>query len=254
HDRKLVIIDAKTHVAMTARRISKMLLIDPKIHIDEFSPYGGKIEITFPADFECESFNIPLVPNQELLETWPMVDNVKVWASINDGYVVQSLDPDAAFGPGTPSEALSKFLGQHVLLVHKGPRPRWVAPTDSFPKLKTTAAFHDGYPILIATDSSLEDMAKRVKVAANAEEEGEDTFKIHGLNKDVWKEKELAVERFRPNIVIGGEGLIAYDEERWAEITVAEDHRMLLVSLCHRCQAGGLSQVHKSIAIDPHAP
>ncbi|KAG8899358.1 hypothetical protein FRC01_010574, partial [Tulasnella sp. 417] len=237
YDRRLVIVDAKTHVAITARDISKMLLIDPKIHIDESDPYGGKIKISFPADSDCEPFNIPLRPTQDLLESWPMVDNAVVWESTNDGYVVQSLDPDAAYGPDTPSETLSNFLGQNVLLVFKGPRLRWVVPTTNFPQLKANAAFHDGYPILIATDPSLEDIAKRVKVAATAEGDGEDTFKIHGLDKEVWKEKEFAMERFRPNIVIGGEGLLAYDEERWEEIEVGQDHgKMLLVSLCYRCQ------------------
>lgn len=153
---------------------------------------------------------------------------------------MQSLDPDAAYGPDTPSETLSNFLGRSVLLVFKGSRLRWVLPTTNFPELKANAAFHDGYPILIATDSSLDDIAKRVKVAANAEGDGEDTFKIHGLDKESWKEKEFVIERFRPNIVIGGEGLVAYDEERWEEIEVGQDHgKMLLVSLCYRCQASG---------------
>lgn len=237
YDRKLVIVDAKTHVAVTARDISKMLLIDPKIHVDESDPYGGTIEISFPEDSDCETFNIPLRPTQDLLETWPMVDNAVVWESTNDGYVVQTLDSDAGYGPNTPSETLSNFLGRNVLLVFKGSRPRWVVPTTNFPQLKANAAFHDGYPILIATDSSLEDIAKRVRVAATAKGDGEDTFKIHGLDKEVWKEKEFAMERFRPNIVIGGEGLRAYDEERWEEIEVGEHRgKMLLVSLCYRCQ------------------
>lgn len=237
YDRRLVIVDAKTHVAITARDISKMLLIDPKIYVDESDPYGGRIVISFPADSDCEAFSIPLRPTQDLLETWPIVDNAVVWESTNDGYVVQSLDPDATYGPDTPSETLSNFLGRSVLIVAKGPRLRWVVPTTNFPKLRANAAFHDGYPVLVATDSSLEDIAKRVQLAAKTEGDGEDTFKIHGLDKDFWKEKEFAMERFRPNIVIGGEGLVAYDEERWEEIEVGQDHgRMLLVSLCYRCQ------------------
>ncbi|KAG8975968.1 hypothetical protein FRB90_009375, partial [Tulasnella sp. 427] len=167
------------------------------------------------------------------------VDNAVVWESTNDGYVVQSLDPDAAYGPDTPSETLSTFLGRSVLLVFKGPRLRWVLPTTNFPDLKANAAFHDGYPILVATDSSLEDIASRVKFAANSGEEGDQAFKIHGLDKEAWRNKEFAMERFRPNVVIGGEGLVAYDEERWEEIQVGQPNlggRMLLVSLCYRCQ------------------
>ncbi|KAG8975883.1 hypothetical protein FRB90_009378, partial [Tulasnella sp. 427] len=159
------------------------------------------------------------------------VDNAVVWESTNDGYVVQSLDPDAAYGPDTPSETLSTFLGRSVLLVFKGPRLRWVLPTTNFPDLKANAAFHDGYPILVATDSSLGDIASRVKFAANSVE-GDQAIKIHGLDKDAWRDKEFAMERFRPNIVIGGEGLVAYDEERWEEIQVGQADlggRMLLM-------------------------
>ena len=32
-------------------------------------------------------------------------------------------------------------------------------------------------------------------------------WKIHGLKKDLWREKELAIERFRPNIVVGADGV-----------------------------------------------
>lgn len=166
-----------------------------------------------------------------------------MWSSNNDGYVVQALDPDAAYGPDTPSETLSTFLGRPVFLIQKGPRPRVVEPTPSFPDLNTTTAFQDGYPILIATDASIADMAIRVRSAAlvdDADAEKEGAWKIHGLDKDLWKEKELAIERFRPNIVLGADDLVPYDEERWEEVIIG-DHgsRMLLVSLCHRCQVGG---------------
>ncbi|KIO15626.1 hypothetical protein M407DRAFT_34788 [Tulasnella calospora MUT 4182] len=191
YDRWLVIVDAKTHIAITARDINKI----------------------------CT------------------VNNVIVWESNNEGYVVESLDPDAAYGPDTPSKTLSKFLGRTALPVLKGSKLRWVLPTINFPKLRASAMFHDGYPILVANDSSFEDIAKRVRMAANAEGDGEDTFKIHGLNKEVWKEKEIFIERFRPNIVISGEGLISYDEERWGDIEVGQNQgEMLLVSLCYHYQ------------------
>ncbi|KIO15499.1 hypothetical protein M407DRAFT_87042, partial [Tulasnella calospora MUT 4182] len=247
YDRWLVIVDAKTHIAITARDINKMLLTDPTIHVDESDTYGGKIEISFPTDSGCEPLNIPLRPTQDCgssISPFPVTDlqictvnNVIVWESNNEGYVVESLDPDAAYGPDTPSKTLSKFLGRTALPVLKGSKLRWVLPTINFPKLRASAMFHDGYPILVANDSSFEDIAKRVRMAANAEGDGEDTFKIHGLNKEVWKEKEIFIERFRPNIVISGEGLISYDEERWGDIEVGQNQgEMLLVSLCYHYQ------------------
>ncbi|KIO27324.1 hypothetical protein M407DRAFT_23498 [Tulasnella calospora MUT 4182] len=181
----LVIVDAKTRVAITARDFNKMFLIDPKIHVGESDTYGGKIEISFPADSGCEPLNIPLRPTQDWLENWRMVNNVIVWESNSDGYVVVSLDPDAVYGPDTPSKTLSRFLGRTVLLVLKAPKLRWVLPTTNFPNLRASAMFRDGYPILVANDSSFEDIAKQVRMAANAEGDGEDTFKIHGFNNEV---------------------------------------------------------------------
>ncbi|KAG8901856.1 hypothetical protein FRB99_005033 [Tulasnella sp. 403] len=246
YDRKLMICDAKTHVAITARDISKMLLINPQVHVDENNPYGGWLEVSFPEDSGCEAFRVPLNPSQQLLESWPLVDDAKVWSSNNDAHVVQSIDPDAAFGPDTPSETLSTFLGRNVFLVRKGPRQRFVAPTKAFPHLKANAAFHDGYPILIATDASCDDVGRRIRASATNDATAEDAEKrgiwnIHRLNKEVWRDKEFVIERFRPNIVINAEGLVPYDEERWEEVEVGErGGKILVVSRCHRCQIPNL--------------
>lgn len=161
-----------------------------------------------------------------------------MWSSRNDGHIVRSVDPDAIFGPDTPSETLSNFLGRNVLLVRKGPRPRAVDATPSFPDLKSTAAFQDGYPLLIASEPSLQDIARHIRTAAT---DKEDKLKIYGLNKEVWKDKEFAMERFRPNVVVDGDDMVPYDEERWEEIQVGQPSsgdagRVLVVSRCLRCQ------------------
>ncbi|KAG9017306.1 hypothetical protein FRB93_007420 [Tulasnella sp. JGI-2019a] len=237
NDRNLVIIDAKSHAAVTARKVSKMLLIHPQICYDSADPYGGTIEISFPPESDCQAFSIPLNPDGELLESWPLVDDVRVWSSSNDGHIVRSIDPDAIFGLDTPSETLSNFLGRGVLLVRKGPRPRAVVPAPAFPDLKTTTAFQDGYPLLIASEPSLRDIVKHIRIAAIDGEK----LKIYRLNKEVWKDKEFAMERFRPNIVIDGDGMLAYDEENWEDIKIGdaasgEEGRIHVVSRCHRCQ------------------
>ncbi|KAG8875367.1 hypothetical protein FRB97_005179 [Tulasnella sp. 331] len=219
NDRTIAIIDAKSHSAVTARELSKMLLIHPQIRYDSTDLYGGTIDISFPQDSDCQAFSIPLNPDDELLESWPLAEDVRVWSSRNDGHIIRSIDPDAIFGPDTPSETISNFLGRNVLLVRKGPRPRAVVATPAFPDLKTTTAFQDGYPLLIASESSLRDITRHIRTAAT-DEDGK--LKIYGLNKEVWKDKEFAMERFRPNIVINGDDALPYDEERWEEIKVGE--------------------------------
>lgn len=53
-------------------------------------------------------------------------------------------------GTTSPSEILSNFLGVSVLLVRKGPKPRWCKPTPDFPDLSGAAIkFQDGYPVLL---------------------------------------------------------------------------------------------------------
>jgi hypothetical protein len=49
-----------------------MVLIVPRIDVDPSSPYGGRLEISFPEDSGCETFFVPLRPDHELLQTWEM--------------------------------------------------------------------------------------------------------------------------------------------------------------------------------------
>lgn len=48
-----------------------MVLVHPQINVDATAPYGGTIDISFPADSDCEAFSIPLNPGEELLNSWP---------------------------------------------------------------------------------------------------------------------------------------------------------------------------------------
>jgi len=49
-----------------------MLLIVPRVEIDDSSPHGGRLEVSFPEDSGCETFSVPLQPSQEILVTWKM--------------------------------------------------------------------------------------------------------------------------------------------------------------------------------------
>lgn len=68
-----------------------------------------------------------------------------------DGYICES-----NAGPkGTASAILSKYFGKSVHLVTKGPKPRQVAPTTSFPDLKSTSKYQDMYPMLVLSEESM---------------------------------------------------------------------------------------------------
>jgi hypothetical protein len=49
-----------------------MVLIHPVIMADPSHVYGGKLLITFPEGSGCDSFEIPLSPSKDILDTWEM--------------------------------------------------------------------------------------------------------------------------------------------------------------------------------------
>jgi uncharacterized protein YcbX len=69
----------------------------------------------------------------------------------------------------------------------------------------------DGFPLLVTTDGSLDDLNRRL------EERGAPA---------------VPMDRFRPNVVVRGAS--AFDEDRWEEIAVGET-RLRLVKPCARC-------------------
>lgn len=50
----------------------QLVLITPRIQVDESSPEGGSLIVAFPGDSECESFTIPLRPTEKTLSTWTL--------------------------------------------------------------------------------------------------------------------------------------------------------------------------------------
>jgi hypothetical protein len=125
------------------------------------------------------------------------------WDSL-DAHVCPSIRPSHS----SPSELLSSFLGRPVLLVLKGSKPRLCEPTSRAPDLGTPERpapfeFQDGFPLLVASEESLAETAKRVEEAVG---------NVPGVEAG-WKEKgekKLGIERFRPNIVFEGAGVPLY--------------------------------------------
>ncbi|KAI0325427.1 hypothetical protein GY45DRAFT_1330328 [Cubamyces sp. BRFM 1775] len=241
NDRKWCIIEAESHNIITAREVGKMVLITPKVEVDAASPYGGRLTVSFPADSDCETFSVPLNPTDDLLADWPVIEDCRMFGVyLVEGYVVSStLD-----GPGsrTPSEVLSDYFGRAVHLVMKGPTPRVCPPTQAFPKLQETAKFQDGYPFLVASEESLEEV-RRV-VSAFAQDESPEA-RIGGIDRERWKGGGVEIERFRPNIVFKGSG-VPFAEDMWRRIRLHpsesepnsmgdEARTFTLVSKCTRC-------------------
>ncbi|KAH8119736.1 hypothetical protein DFH11DRAFT_1685253 [Phellopilus nigrolimitatus] len=222
HDRKLAIIDAKTHTVITAREQHNMVLIYPQLIADSSDRDGGRVIISFSDTSGYESFAIPLSPTEETLNEWERIEDIKLWGRKDiDGYICQSVDPEDR---EAPTRILTRFFGRAVLLVLKGPRPRPCAPTLAFPELKATAVYQDGYPLLVTSEESLCAVKDRLRGEVGKQ----------GV-ADRWSEDDLVMERFRPNIVLGGAG-VPWAEDVWETIRIGKNTSSIsLVSKCTRC-------------------
>ena len=106
------------------------------------------------------------------------------------GYVCTSLN--SGLGARTPSAILSQYFGQPVHLVMKGPRVRPCPPTHAFPALKASAVFQDGYPFLVASEESLEEVGRVIGAYATSENP---EAQIGHLDRERWRTGDIKIER-----------------------------------------------------------
>ena len=118
------------------------------------------------------------------------------------------------------SQWFSDYLETRVRLVHM--------PSD-FVREKKGARFQfaDSYPLLIASEESLEDLNRRIEA--------------NGGNS-------VQMDRFRPNIVV--KGVRPYEEDTWGQIRVGEVD-VEVVKPCIRCP---IPQVDQSIGVKGKEP
>lgn len=171
---------------ITARELPKLVLAHPQIELGGDPLYGGTLRIQFPQESGIDEVKTPLEPRPEVLENWTRFTDVQIWSHVTDAYIVQALPGSGSLDP---SAAFSKYLDRDVLLVYKGPTPRVVGPLPTFPDLKSSANFQDGWPILVATEESLVDVQKKVDLSAS----GVTGWSIKGV-QGTWS-GELVMER-----------------------------------------------------------
>jgi uncharacterized protein len=125
------------------------------------------------------------------------VQQVQVW-----GASVSAFDAGAE-----AAQFLSDWLGKPLRLVRFDPRQRRLANQDWTAGREVPTLFSDGYPMLVLSQASIADLAARVG-------------------------QELPVQRFRPNLVLGG--VASYAEDDAAELAMGEA-RISLTKACTRC-------------------
>ncbi|KAI6163709.1 MOSC N-terminal beta barrel domain-containing protein [Pisolithus thermaeus] len=242
YDRKWCIIDARDNSVVTARQFSKMVLIYPRIVLGS-SLEPECLEVSFPESSGCEPFSVPLNPGEEEIRHLRRQVHlgVSLWRKKDiDGYICESLSGRS------PSTILSEYLERPVHLVFKGPRPRVCPPTSRFPKLDAPSYFQDAYPLLIMSEESVAAVQGQVREMVGSQGVG-----------DEWTERELEIERFRPNIVIKGAGS-PFVEDVITEMTITsekqfDDHEPSLVQLVCKCTRCTLPNVDTMTGVRDNA-
>lgn len=157
-DRRFVIVNRENNKALTQREHPKLALVTPRLHTD-----GSTMTITAP--------EMPIL-EVNLREFEGLPRKLTIHADICDGL---TLDPYY-------SEWFSQFLGLECTLVHHlmhYPRYREV---DGLAR-KIEVAFQDGWPLLLISEASLEDLNSRLIAKGN---------------------EPVPMNRFRPNVVLRG--------------------------------------------------
>lgn len=178
HDRRWMVID-KQGVMLTQRQISRMCLIQPVL-----TDSGIMLTADGLQDIKVD---IPLPADKKLVTVWD--------------------DQCQAYDAGEDvARWLSSFLGQECRLVY--------FPDDEFRQVDTNfsqqgdrTAFSDGFPLLLISQSSLDDLNNRLA-------------------------QPVPMKRFRPNLVVTG--CKPYAEDNWSKIRIGEIS-FRIVKPCSRC-------------------
>lgn len=154
--------------------------------------------------------------------TMPLGDSVEVPLSIDKAQVDAKVmtvkvwnDTCQAIDQGDEAaDLLSRNLEKKVRLVRMEPSCKRIVDQKYANSPDNVVSFADGFPVLVISDESLAELNRRL-------------------------EYPLPMNRFRPNITIGGS--VPFAEDSWSEITI-DNVKLSLVKPCARCQITTIDQ------------
>ena len=179
-DRRWMLVDNEG-VFLSQRELPRMALIKPRL-----TPEGLLLQAPEKSDLAVMQ---PPIESERV--------KVKVW---NDRCAAQLVDPQA-------DAWLSDYLGRTCRLVYM-PDESVRRVDQRYARPEDRAAFSDGFPLLLISQASLDDLNSRL---------GE----------------PLPMSRFRPNLVV--EGCTPYAEDEWKKIRIGE-LSLRVVKPCSRCK------------------
>jgi len=187
HDREWMLVGSKGQF-LSQRTHPKLALVQTRIednHLKAVAPDMGELIISLEEDPEAE------------------IVAVDLWKKPGSGTLVS---PEA-------NSYFTDYLGKDARLL-RIKQSRDIKPECRVEGASERTAFADGFPILLASTSSLD-----------------------ALNAHL--DQPITVDRFRPNIVI--EGAQAYDEDYWREVRIG-NLRAFVVRACDRCPMPNIDQ------------
>lgn len=180
-DRRLMVVTPEGEF-LTQRQIAKLALIHPVLE-------DGILTLSAP---NMDSIQIAVRTSGH---SWP----VNIWKSKG----VQAIDQGEE-----AVEWLSDFLNMSVRLVHIADGYKRIVSQEYAINADDHTGFADGYPILMISEESLQDLNSRL-------------------------ETPLPMNRFRPNIVV--KGCKPFAEDTWNQIQIG-DVKLAIVKPCARCE------------------
>lgn len=184
HDRRWLVVDRQGQF-LTQRQHARMALVSTALE-------AGRVTLSAPG---CEPVQFSAGDFTDGC-SGAAVRQVQVWRD----------RCDAVAGPAHLDAWLSAFLGVDCQLVfmpessHRPVNPDYAAAGE-------TVSFADGFPLLLVSEESLQDLNSRMNIA-------------------------IGMERFRPNLVV--QGGAAFAEDGWQHIRVGS-MEFRVVKPCSRC-------------------
>jgi uncharacterized protein len=181
-DRRMIVVTPEGEF-LTQREYPKLALVTPTLKKDSI--------ILSAPNFDSIQF---------VVQKSGMPAPVNIW---------KSKDVSAIDQGEISAQWFSDWLGVSVRLVHVDPNFRRKLNPDYAVSEEDHTGFADGYPILVISEESLQD-----------------------LNSKLDASRPLPMNRFRPNIVV--KGCEPFAEDKWKRIRIG-DVEMAIVKPCPRC-------------------
>ncbi|KAI9664376.1 MAG: hypothetical protein M1831_002309 [Alyxoria varia] len=197
-DRNWMIVDPDTKNFQTIRETSELTLLDTAL---ENTHADGSLALTVRfRPSPGESVSVPARPTEEwLTENTQGLQDVTIWGNQTDAWIYND----------DVNSLLSKWIGKPLALAYKGPTPRVLRGNGSPESIgrEERMNFPDMMPIQIANEASIEELNSRLTAKS---------------------EKEITIERFRPNIIVKGgdqDGIPAWSEDEWKKVQIIASER-----------------------------